>query len=117
MPKMDANLVQLIAHLKKASHEHDAPIWRDIARRLEKPSSRWAEVNIGEIERNARDGDVIAIPGKLLGAGAIRKAVTVAPVRWSAPAKLRIESAGGKVIPLQELIAMNPKGARVLLMR
>lgn len=117
MQKTDPNLVQLIAHLKKASHEHDAPIWRDIARRLEKSSSRWAEVNLGEIERNAREGSVIAIPGKLLGAGAISKAVTVASVRWSASAKRGIEGAGGKVINLQALIAMNPKGTGVVLMR
>ena len=37
--KTDPNLVALISELKRETREGKAAIWRDIAQRLEKPSS------------------------------------------------------------------------------
>ena len=35
-------LIRLIVDLKKSAHENDAPIWKDVAKRLERPSKSWA---------------------------------------------------------------------------
>ena len=117
MTKSNPNLVRLIEALRKASHENAAPIWRDIADGLEKPSSRWAEVNLGELERLVEEGETVVIPGKLLGGGNITKAVTVASYRCSGEAKRKLEGAGGRAITLLDLIGSNPTGAEVRLMR
>ncbi len=114
--KTNPNITNLIFELKKASRENDAAIWRDIAKRLEKPSSRWSEVNLSEIERYAKDKDTIAIPGKLLGAGSITKAVNVAAFSASNSAKTKLEEAGGTFMQLEELAATNPKGSGVRIM-
>jgi len=116
MRKTNPYLVQLIMGLKEATRVNEAPIWRDIATRLEKPRSRWAEVNLSRIELYAKDGDIIIVPGKLLGAGLINKKVTVAAFQTSESARVRIEKAGGRVMDIPTLIAENPKGSSVRIM-
>ena len=95
--KSDPNLLHLISQLKEQSREKGAEIWRDIAHRLEKPSRNWAEVNLSRLERYANEGDIIVVPGKVLGAGSINKKLTVAAYRFSGSAAKKIEAAGGKV--------------------
>ncbi len=116
MRKTNPNLVELIHELKKKAHENDAPIWRDVARRLEAPSRNWAEVNVSKVARYAGENETIVIAGKLLGAGDIDKKVTVAAYRASQSAKKKIESAGGRVISIMELVESNPKGSNVRIM-
>jgi large subunit ribosomal protein L18e len=113
--KSDPNLVLLIDVLKKQTRENGAEIWRDIARRLEKPSRNWAEVNLSRLERYAKEGDVIVVPGKVLGAGAINK-LTVAAFRFSASAVKKIEEAGGRQLTFAQLMKETPSGRDVRIM-
>ncbi len=88
-------------------------IWRDIAERLERPLRVWPEVNVGKIGRYANDSETIIVPGKVLGAGNISKKVTVSAFKFSLDAREKIESAGGRVLTIEELMAINPKGTNV----
>jgi large subunit ribosomal protein L18e len=114
--KTDQGLVSLIFDLKKWSRENNAPIWRDIARRLEKPSRVWAEVNISRISLHTKKGETLIIPGKLLGAGDIDYPVTVAAFKATEGAKNKITAAGGTVLTIPELVDKNPKGSGVRIM-
>ena len=111
--KTNAELISLIQMLKLESTKSNKPIWRELAKRLEKPNRHWAEVNISHINRNAKKNDIIVIPGKLLGAGYINMPVTIAAVQSSQNAKDKITSAGGKVITIPELIKKYPKGSGI----
>ncbi len=113
MNKTNPELIELVKNLKQKSREENVNIWRDIAYRLEKPLRVWPEVNLSRIERYAGDSDVIVVPGKVLGAGMITKKVTVSAFKFSTEAKDKIESAGGKVLTIKELMAINPKGKGV----
>jgi len=106
----------LIATLKRSALENEAPIWKDVAKRLEKPKSSWAEVNLSHLERTAANGDVILVPGALLGAGSVSKKLTVASVSCSEGARAGITGSGGKVPSIEQLIAKNPsgKGIRII---
>ena len=115
--KTNPNLVVLIQHLKDASRTNEAPVWRDIALRLEGPARNWAEVNVGKLNRFASENETVVVPGKLLGAGEIEKKVTVAAYRSSGQAKDKIEKAGGRNMSIEELVATNPKGSKVRIMR
>jgi large subunit ribosomal protein L18e len=117
LKKTDPNLVSLIFDLKKMSRENGAEIWRDIAQRLEKPRCNWAEVNLSKLERFTNEGDFIVVAGKVLGAGALSKKVTVAAYNFSDSAMKAIVEAGGKGITIMDLVEMNPKGAGVRIMR
>lgn len=111
--KTNPELVALIFELKKKARESEAPIWRDVALRLEGPKRNWAEVNVSKIDRFATPNETIVVPGKLLGAGEIKKPVTVAAYAASASAVEKITKAGGRVLSLRELMVENPKGTNV----
>jgi len=114
--KTNPQLVSLIRLLKQQSREHEAAIWRDIAKRLQKPRKSWAEVNVSRLDRYLNENDSAVIAGKLLGAGAIGNPVTVAAFQCSDSARRKIEKAGGTVLTIQELINLNPKGTGIRIM-
>jgi large subunit ribosomal protein L18e len=115
--KTNPQLVATIDSLKAKTRETEAAIWRDIALRLEKPRKNWAEANLSKIERYAKEGETIVVPGKVLAAGRIDKKVTVAAYSFSEAAAKAIAAAGGKTLTFEELAKANPKGSGVRIMR
>ncbi len=115
--KTNPQLVALIFDLKAKTRETEAPIWRDIALRLEKPKSNWAEANLSRLEMYATDGETVLVPGKVLAAGDLTKKLTVAAYDFSDAAKAGIHAAGGKTVTLRELMESNPNGTKVKILR
>jgi large subunit ribosomal protein L18e len=116
MSKTNPRLRELIADLKSTARESDAGVWQDVADRLQKPRSTHAEVNLGRIERYAREDETIVVPGKVLGSGALRTDVTVAAVDFSGSAETKIDQVG-EPIRLEQAIERNPEGANVRVIR
>ncbi|TYL36215.1 50S ribosomal protein L18e [Natronococcus pandeyae] len=114
--KTNPRLNDLIAELKSTSRETDADVWRDVADRLEKPRRTHAEVNLGRIERYAREEETVVVPGKVLGSGALQKNVTVAAVNFSSSAETKIDQVGDTV-PLEQVLEENPDGSDVRVIR
>ncbi|MFC4438365.1 MULTISPECIES: 50S ribosomal protein L18e [Natrialbaceae] len=114
--KTNPRLNDLIAELKSTSRETDADVWRDVADRLEKPRRTHAEVNLGRIERYAREEETVVVPGKVLGSGALQKNVTVAAVNFSSSAETKIDQVGDTV-PLEQVLEENPEGSDVRVIR
>ncbi|NMX21379.1 50S ribosomal protein L18e [ANME-1 cluster archaeon GoMg4] len=110
--KTDPKIERLIEDLKRISRERSAPLWRDIAKRLEKPRRHYAEVNLSKINRYSVVNDTIVVPGKVLSAGAIEKPVTIAALGFSKKAYEKISSCG-KCVSIDELMEANPKGSGV----
>ncbi|GBC75752.1 50S ribosomal protein L15 [archaeon HR06] len=102
--------LKLIKFLKKKSKENDAPIWMSVAKFLERPRI----VNVGKISRLTKDGDLVIVPGKVLGGGSINHNVIVGAYNFSEKARRKINEAGGKALSLEEFINLYPKGSRVL---
>ncbi|MFA5861413.1 MAG: 50S ribosomal protein L18e [Candidatus Thermoplasmatota archaeon] len=111
--KTNPGLRILIQDLKKKSWENEAPIWRDIAKRLEKPTKARIAVNLSRIDRYAKANETVLIPGKLLAAGDITKPVKVAAYAFSASAIEKITAAGGECLTLESLVESNPTGKNV----
>jgi len=114
--KSNYHLVGLVLTLKRAAHEHRAAIWRDLAKRLEKPARSWPVVNLSRLERCLAPEPTAVIPGKVLGAGDISKPLTVAAWSFSASARTKITAAGGKCLSLTQLMELNPRGSNVAIM-
>ncbi|UCF50588.1 MAG: 50S ribosomal protein L18e [Thermoplasmatales archaeon] len=108
--KTNPALTALIHELKKQANENDAPIWKDVALRLQKPSKNWSEVNLDRISRYIGDKETALIPGKVLSDGNLTKKVTIAAWSFSGKSQEKIKNAGGKYVTIQELIKSNPKG-------
>lgn len=114
--KTNPQLQRVVRELREVSREAEAPIWRDVAERLERSRKNWSEVNLSRLQRYATKGDQIVVPGVLLATGDISTAVTIAAFRASAAARKKIEAAGGRSVSLLELAVQNPKGAGIRLM-
>lgn len=106
-------LLQTIKLLKKKSQDSGVPLWSSIADKLESSKKRRTHVNISLINRHAKPNDIIAIPGKVLGAGKLDHAVSVSAFKFSKLAKQKIEDSGGRCISLSTLIDENPEVSMV----
>ena len=115
--KTNQRLIRLIDDLKAASRQNGVGLWRDIARRLEKPSRNYAAVNLSKINRHTRSNDVILIPGKVLASGELDHSVTVAALGFSGQAASKILAAGGKCLEIEKLVQEQPKGTGVKILR
>lgn len=113
--KTNPNLIRLVRELKDQAREESAPIWRDVAERLEKPSKNWAEVNLSTIQRHVKDGETILVPGKVLGSGYLTKRVKVGSFSISENAKEKIKDAGGTYMTIKEMAEKEPKGSHLRL--
>lgn len=112
--KTNPKLVDTIHALNRAGRENEAPVWRDIADRLERPSRSWPVVNAGELQRVADDdAELVAVPGKVLGSGYLDRELTVAAWKFSGQAREKIEDAGGRCLSLTEAIEEHASGAHV----
>ena len=106
-------LISLIQNLKKQANEKDVQIWKDIAKRLEKPSRNWAEVNLNRISRYTNEKEIALIPGKVLSDGELTKKVSIAAWSFSKKAEEKIKEAGGKTMTIEELMKTNPDGKNI----
>jgi large subunit ribosomal protein L18e len=108
--KTNPALTSLIQNLKKQASENNAPIWKDIAKRLEKSLKNRPEVNLNRISKYIDEKETALIPGKVLSTGELTKKVTIAAWAFSEKSQEKIKKAGGKHITIDELIKENPKG-------
>jgi large subunit ribosomal protein L18e len=115
--KANPQLKLLIEKLKAYAREHQADVWKEVARRLEAPSNNYAKVNLSRLNRYTNSGDVIIIPGKVLGAGSIDHAISVSALNFSANARLKLLAASGTVMTIDEILDRSPKGSNVKIMR
>ncbi|MDP7981634.1 MAG: 50S ribosomal protein L18e [Conexivisphaerales archaeon] len=103
--------------LRKAYRETERPIWRALREAIEGASrSRLTRVNVGKINRLASDGDIVVVPGKVLGAGSVDKKLIVGALAFSAEARSKIRSAGGEALSIAELVRAHSdaKGVKLI---
>jgi large subunit ribosomal protein L18e len=106
-------LVVLVHSLRKKSKENNAPIWLAVAERLASSRRRRVAVNLSCLNRHTKAKDIVVVPGKVLGAGHLEHAVSVAAFSFSDQAKVKISRAKGKCLSILDLLESNPKGSNV----
>ena len=116
MRKTNQALIALIGDLKDQSRSTGSALWRDVALRLEKSRSNWAEPNLSRLSRYAAEADVVLVPGKLLGSGEFTSNHTIAAYSGSNGAREKIEAAGGRIMTYGELMTENPTGTGVVIL-
>ena len=108
----NTQLQTLVRSLKRLGIEQESRLWKRIAVDLEKPTRIRRMINVYKIDRYAKEGEIIIVPGKVLGDGELTKKVTVAAYQFSDSARDKI-SKNGKALTIAELMKENPKGAKV----
>lgn len=106
-------LKELVKDLKSESYKQKAAIWRRVALDLEKPTRSRRVVNLSRLNRFTKENEIVIVPGKVLGAGALNHGLTIAAFAFSQSAKEQIEGANGKCITIQELVKQNPSGKNI----
>lgn len=107
----NTQLVQLLSDLKQQARESN--FWRRIAKDLNKPSRQRRSINVYKIDKSAKEGEMIIVPGKVLSLGEISKKVDVAAFQFSSEAKRKIQQANGRTLSISQLLKENPQGKKV----
>ncbi len=114
--KSNPNLIRLIDELLDGNAKKDAPIWKDVAKKLANSRKNHAEINLSKIQKHTSDNEVVLVPGKVLGGGEFSRVVNVAAMSFSETARRKIEESGGKCLTIRELVEQNPSGSGVRIM-
>jgi large subunit ribosomal protein L18e len=114
---MNSELKKTIRELKTAKKKTGQPIWGALAEELEKPKRIRVDVNLSSINRFTKEGEIAAVPGKVLATGKLEHPVTVAAFSFSDAAKEKIEAAGGVVKSLAQLAGEGVEPSKVKLIK
>jgi len=106
----------LIVELRNKSREQKALTWKDVAKKLEKPRRQRVEVNLSDIDRNAKDNETVLVPGIVLSNGSLSKSLTIAAWKFSEGSIKKIGKSKSKGVSIEELMKTNPKGSNVKIM-
>ncbi|NAZ12170.1 MAG: 50S ribosomal protein L18e [Desulfurococcales archaeon] len=98
---------KLIRQLEKLSDKTDKAIWEKVSEILSRPRRKRVAVNIGKINRLANDGEIIIVPGRVLGGGLLEKKLVVIAESFSKTAWQKILDNGGKPYTLYDVVS-NP---------
>jgi len=96
---------KLIRQLEKLSDKTDKAIWEKVSEILSRPRRKRVAVNIGKINRLANDGEIIIVPGKVLGGGLLEKKLAVIAESFSKTAWQKILDNGGKPYTLYDVVS------------
>lgn len=111
--RSNPDLLSLTIFLKKASKTYNVEIWGRIAQKLLTSRKRRVQVNLSRINRYTEKGEVVAVPGKVLGTGLLNHQVTIAAFQFSEVAKKKINEAKGKHLTFPELVKRHPRGSNI----
>ncbi len=108
--KTNSILVETIIAAKKKE------AWKKIAEILSSPRRKRIDVNIERISNEAKAGETIVVPGKVLSQGDIDKKIKIVAVNFSEKAKEKLLKAKCEVLDMLDEIKKNPdaKGIKIL---
>jgi|SRR3989338_1241634 len=109
----NANLRSIIIELRRKAYADDVPLFARIAEDLEKPTRQRRQVNLSKINRYARKGELVVVPGKVLASGDLSQNVTIAAWKFSQEALNKITKAKSKAITINDLMKNGVKDAMV----
>jgi len=109
--KMNSELVESVVSARKQDG------WREVAFYLSGPTRRHASINLSEIEDSSKDGEVVVIPGKVLGNGKISKKVKVVAMSFSERAKDKLSKSKIEFSDINTEISKNPSAKNVRILR
>jgi len=90
-------------------------LWRDVAEFLTRPTRKRISVNLSKINRYSEDGDIIVVPGKVLGSGSLDKKIKIAAFGFSEKAIEKIEASGSTYVTIDKLLDEGVKPSEVKL--
>lgn len=90
-PEKYKELSKLLANL-----DHESGVVKVLMEEVERPRKKRTVVNVYELNRLAKDGDSVLVLGKLLGAGELKRRLTVVAMDFSESAYQKVQRSGGR---------------------
>ena len=114
---LNPDLKRVIQALEAASRKGGKAIWAALAEDLDKAKRSRVVVNLSVINRHTEAGDVVAVPGKVLAAGALAHPVTVAAYAFSEGAREKISRADSRAISLLDLLGEGVEPSKIKILK
>jgi len=109
--KNNPDLVNTILEAKKKEK------WLEIAAILSSPRINKINVSIDKLNREAKEGETIIVPGKILSQGELNKKIKVVAFGFSERAKEKILKAKGEILNILDEIKKNPEAKNVRIIK
>lgn len=77
------------------------------------PRRKRIKVNLRKLDKLAKEGEYIIVPGKVLGVGRLSKKLNISAVEYSGSAVEKIKQSGSKILSLDE--ALNSKDPKLII--
>jgi len=74
----------------------------EVAATLALPRRKAVKVNLEELENSTAEGDVVVVPGKVLGNGKLNHKITIAALSFSHTARQKLRNC--KLLPIEEVL-------------
>src|SRR3989344_8365127 len=100
--KKDSYIVDTLYAAKKSKK------WQGIAQIVSAGRRNYSAVNLRRIEKESSDGDLIVVPGKVLGSGDLTKKLKICALYFSESALNKIKQNKGEAIKIIDEIKKNP---------
>lgn len=102
--------------LRDAYKKSESAIWKYIEKKFESSRSNRSEVNVSKLDNITKEGDIVIVPGKVLGSGIINHKIILSSFSISVTAMKKVIDCGGEVITINELVEQYPdgKGVRII---
>jgi len=101
--KTNPKLVETIMKAKKNG------LWVEVAGMLSCPARRMTNANLDEIDKKAKDGEVVVVAGKVLGTGNLTKRVKLIAFAFSKSAEDKLKKAKIDYSMIKDEIDKNQK--------
>ncbi len=108
--KRNPEIVETVLAAKKNA------AWKRVAEILASPRRNHVEKNLDEINREAKEGESLVVPGKVLSVGNLDKKANIVALSFSKNAEEKITKAGGKASRILEEIKKNPDAKNIKVM-
>jgi len=110
-------LLKTIKELRTSARKTGKPIWAALAEELERSKRSRVSVNLSTIERHTDEGDIVAVPGKVLASGSLTHPVTVAAFDFSGLARQKILASKGESKSLTQLLTEGVDASKVKILK
>jgi len=109
---------KLIAELEKTSRKTKKTIWKDLAKRLGKPTRNNHDINVEKLDTLAKKfkGKTLVVPGKVLSKGELTQKVKVVGVCASEKAVDKINQSGEFVL-LKDFVDEKVKVSELIIVK
>ncbi len=109
--KRNPELVKTIIAAKKNKN------WLEIASILSSPRRKKTNVNLEKINKEAKAGETILVPGKVLSLGEIDKKIKILALGFSEKAREKLLKSGSEILSISEEIKKNPEAKKIRILK